>query len=133
PLRRFRHDGGDRGWLECVDESTYGGVGPAELELTLTERIDERLVPEVGAVERREFGAEREIDIEPRVGETQRCLVFNDYPVSVRIVAEVHVDDETRPRECAGVQAAVEPPQQEIRVEFVRVGFAERPSRAPLG
>ena len=133
PLRRFRNDGGDRGRLERVDEAAYGGVRPPEIELTFTERVAERLVPEIGAVERREFRADCEVDIKPRVGKTKRCLGFDDDPVPLRIVGEMHVDDEATPRKGAGVKAAVEPPQQEISVEFVGDGFAERPFRAPLG
>ena len=101
-LRRVRDDGGDGGRLERVDEAPYGDVGPGEIELAVAERVAERLVPEVGPVERREPRAKREIDIEPWIGETQRCLVLDDDPIAVRIIAEVDVDDEASPGQRAG-------------------------------
>ena len=64
----------------------------------------------------------------PRLKEISSAVPI---PVALGMVSEVDVDREAAGRQRARVDPAVEPPQQQVRVQFVGFGFAEHPACTP--
>jgi hypothetical protein len=88
-------------------------------------------VSEVDAVHRCSVGAHGDVDVESGICETYGRVVVDDDPVPLGMIGEVDEDREGWPGELARIEATVQPPQQQVRVEFFRRRFTEGPSRSP--
>ena len=58
--------------------------------------------------------------------------MLDDDPEAARVVGETQVEHVTLAGQARGVDSAVHPPDEQLRVELVRQGVAEHPLGAPL-
>ena len=133
---RGRHRGHER----CHRAEPQHLVEPArdrrralDLYATRAQRRRQRQPAQPHGIQRRDVTADGHVDREARVGHADgRHVVLDEDPEAARVVGEPEVQDVPVSGQGRGVEAAVHPPDEQLRVELVGLGVTEHPPGAPL-
>ena len=131
--RRRTYELGNRTQTQRAGHAARERGRSFELQSICLQRVLHGQSPEPYLMQGGEIRCDGHIDFEAGFGQAhRRHALFDHDPVQPRIVGEADVQHVAPTGKQGRVEAFVHPPDENVRVQFLRVGIAERPLRAHL-